>query len=276
MSDSVNLDSLCTCGSSKPIKYCCFKTMNTEPPGPKTNYSHPKCFAKELCDCSKQITKEHFFTKSVMELLGKEGKVKAPFLNEEKPLKFSALSAKILCQRHNNALSELDALAKKFFEFGLLKTSSEYLIVRGTDIERWLLKVLCGYLFTGYAQTVNGDLIAAKPPPLAVLRVLFGYQELPSNWGLAIPEKKGMFLSEGMNVSTLADINHIVIGCEYRISYIRLMLFLIDIQGMQESLDKITYRPSCFAFEVDGQYREIHFGWETGKFVKLTFSKTKR
>lgn len=272
MTTSINPDSLCTCGSKLQVKNCCFKILDTTPRGLKTNYSNPKCYAMELCDCSKTISKEHYFSKSVMNLWGKEGILEAPFIvGKCKSLKVESLSAKILCERHNNALSSLDDLAKKFFEFALLKTEHKHLIIRGADLERWMLKVMCGYIATGYAQTKSGNLMPAKPPPLAALNTLFGNLELPKSWGLAIPEAHGIPLPHVIKLSVLADDNNVVIGCEVTLHYIRLLFFLINIKERQKNIKKITHRPSCFAFKVNGVYREVHFGWPEGAFVNINF-----
>lgn len=276
MAIQMNLSSLCTCGSNLPVNDCCFKTINTTPKGPKTNYSHPRCYASALCDCSRTISKEHFLSKSVMELWGKAGIFKAPFIEGDgKNLKVSSLSAKILCERHNNALSSLDEVAKKFFEFALLRTEHCELIMRGTDLERWMLKVMCGHIATGYAQTEGGELIPAFPPPLPALQTLFGELELPESWGLVIPESHGIPLPNLMAISTFAYGKDDVMGCEVRINYIRVLFFLIDIKAMQKELKNATHRPSCFLFTLDGISREIHLGWPEGSLVIINFNSNK-
>lgn len=269
----MNLDSLCTCGSELPLKECCFKTIDTTPKGPKTNYAHPKCYAMELCDCSPTISKEHYFSKSVMDLWGKEAKVGAPFIKGDgKFLKLSSLSAKILCERHNHALSSLDELAKKFFKFVLFKTEYEYLVIRGADLERWLLKVMCGFIATGYAQTITGKFITAKLPPLAQLNVLFGRSDLPNSLGLVIPTKDGNGLPNELGVIIHADDMNTVSFVEVRLNYIRLFLFLHDIQEMKKNIKNISHRPECFGLTVNNVYREVHFGWGKGDYVTVNIT----
>ena len=73
---------------------------------------------------------------------------------ETKEMDFASLTSKILCDRHNSALSPLDAEAGKLFvalaEIDATLADAappapprDYLI-SGADLERWLLKVLLG------------------------------------------------------------------------------------------------------------------------------------
>lgn len=89
---------------------------DTKPKGPKTNYAHAKCYAGVLNDCCKTISKEHYISKAVMDLMGDMVKVTSPRLGfDAKELPPKAIAANILCKRHNEALSPLDQVAKRFF-----------------------------------------------------------------------------------------------------------------------------------------------------------------
>lgn len=73
------------------------------------NFSHPQCYARALCDCSAKLSREHYVSNSVLKLLGVEHIIShASWLSPEqcsRPLPVSALSSKVLCDRHNQALS---------------------------------------------------------------------------------------------------------------------------------------------------------------------------
>ena len=48
-----------------------FRTMkavaaNVNPPGPKSGYQHPQCYAKSDCNCSTNISNEHFISKNML------------------------------------------------------------------------------------------------------------------------------------------------------------------------------------------------------------------
>ena len=104
---------------------------------------------RELGSCDGRISGEH--SHSIMLLLKEEGEFSisgVPWLaeGETKIVSPSTLTANCLCQKHNSALSPLDAAAGHFF--AAVKSSLEgtprsarYLI-SGHDIERWLLKTV--------------------------------------------------------------------------------------------------------------------------------------
>ena len=73
------------------------------------------------------------------------------------PVPIKTLASNILCKDHNSALSPLDALGKRWMEH-LRKVNADInsvtsprpitiLFVNGHDLERWMLKMLCGLLF---------------------------------------------------------------------------------------------------------------------------------
>lgn len=74
-------------------------------------------------------------------------------------LKFDALKAKVLCRKHNTALSPLDSAAGSFFRTiytctrggiqGVIPLDDLCFEFDGRVLERWLLKVLCGVLASG-------------------------------------------------------------------------------------------------------------------------------
>lgn len=115
-------DSPCPCGSGKSIKRCHLafdgrlriNKPRLHPPVPRTNFAHPKCYLNGTNDCSEEISREHYVSRAVLEQLGHGIKVTgAPWLAPGISLETTAesLTAKILCRRHNAALSPLDDVA---------------------------------------------------------------------------------------------------------------------------------------------------------------------
>jgi hypothetical protein len=112
---------------------------------------------------------------------------------ETKPLANTSLSRKILCQRHNrDGLLGLDDRGKKLFESTArinedfstdTALRSDTYLFHGCDIERWMLKVFCGLLYSNKLSASAGS-FSGWTPPLAWLRILFGSSPFPAGWGL--------------------------------------------------------------------------------------------
>jgi hypothetical protein len=160
---------MCPCGSGKTIEACHLdifdgrlrkKLPSLRPAGQPTGFSHPKCYLRDTCDCSKQYSREHYISRSVLEQLGAPIRVSGmPWLRpgETREIGVGSIAAKILCNRHNEALAPLDSEAGLFFSI-LTKALSDlnrktlsrkpiFHLVSGDALESWMLKVACGLYF---------------------------------------------------------------------------------------------------------------------------------
>lgn len=166
---TLSLDSPCPCGSGLSIENCHFDPIDGRlrrevpplvPPGQLTGYAHPKCYLSTTRNCSKQISREHYVSRSVLEKLGQVIELSgAHWLDNDRTLQTSigSLTAKILCRRHNESLSSLDFEAGLFFETladtladlkrKTLSRKSIFHLCSGEGIELWMLKVACGHYF---------------------------------------------------------------------------------------------------------------------------------
>jgi hypothetical protein len=115
-------------------------------------------------DCDQQISGEHFISANVLTQLGGP-KVKVngvPWLaaDETKILPINSLTGNILCKRHNEAFSPLDAMAGKFFaalklihndvfDKKTLSRHGKWLLFSGEELELWLLKTAIGLFHSG-------------------------------------------------------------------------------------------------------------------------------
>jgi len=73
----------------------------------------------------------------------------------------------MLCDRHNNALSDIDQLAHKFFSFLRFPSEDddvEVELIRGYDLERWVLKTFIGLVASGNVM-INGHRQKTWEPP---------------------------------------------------------------------------------------------------------------
>ncbi len=161
----------CPCASGKKYIHCCKKSVRVAqraPKSPKTGFAHPQCYAASLNDCGEEISKEHPVPAAIVKRMMLGGGVKANN-NSSVPnglrLPPAALTAAVLCKRHNNALSELDQRGLAFYfhleqvmrqGFGVSMRPSASLF-SGLDLERWFLKISAAHIaagWTGPKQTI--------------------------------------------------------------------------------------------------------------------------
>jgi hypothetical protein len=236
---SILPESPCPCGSKRKLSDCCWTgsglhkaPSNVAPKGPQTNESLETCYASSLGDCSKKLSREHFVSESLLHHLNANKTLQVsglPWLTtQKKTVPPDALASKILCQRHNSALSPLDAIAVRLFEafdegdISGDEQKSLYLF-SGHDIERWLLKILCGVAYSG---TLRPDRKTDLSIPKQWLEILFGYAAFPQNQGLYVCNDighvfggpHGLALRAITNSERLTGLGLLICGYEFILS----------------------------------------------------------
>jgi hypothetical protein len=120
---------------------------------------HPGCYLAASGDCSPKLSREHYVTRALIDRPGL--KVRGMPWQTEPVLDITAtaLTSKVLCQRHNSALSPLDDEALRAYE--AIAAAREHatrrslsrrptgVIVSGEALELWALKTLAGLYATG-------------------------------------------------------------------------------------------------------------------------------
>ena len=198
---SIDPNSKCPCGSKASAASCCLASgslrknpASTRPPPPATGVSLPGCYAAPLADCNSTLSREHFVSRSLLDRINRDDPLRVSGFpwqqsqGQEKELPPVALASRILCVRHNNILSPLDAFAAPFLdalnEQGAAGSGRRELrIFSGHDLERWLLKILCGAIHSRNLQIADSSTV---PIPEAWLRILFGYEEFSNDRGLYV------------------------------------------------------------------------------------------
>jgi hypothetical protein len=197
-------NSPCPCGSGQCASQCCLTPTgfhkvpaSTAPPPPKTGDSFEWCYASPLADCSSKRSREHYFSESLLHYLNRNKDLRVTGLpwveGEVQVVPPSALASRVLCKRHNSALSPLDAIAVRLFkaldEEGAAGSSQQLLyLFSGHDLERWLLKILCGITCS---RNLPLDLKAGLVIPKNWLDILFGDTEFPDEQGLYVCKSPG-------------------------------------------------------------------------------------
>lgn len=129
--------------------------LSTKPPGPRTGHSIPGCYAAPLADCGgRPSTLEQYVSKALLLRFGNKFHVDGPdWAVQGKYFTEKSLRAKVLCERHNGALSPLDRVIGEFYDV-LSAAHRGRVGIRdfdGEDLERWALKVMLGVASSGSA-----------------------------------------------------------------------------------------------------------------------------
>jgi hypothetical protein len=144
------------------------------------------CWASSLGDCAGRISDEHPISQS---LLG-EGFVQVaggPW-PDGSLIPVRRLAAPTLCERHNGALSELDAEVGRLGEAirAAFRTQGPAeLSVDGALLERWCLKALVGIVAGGWHKP-HGERIALQEVPPELVAIAFGRRPFPADFGLHV------------------------------------------------------------------------------------------
>jgi hypothetical protein len=160
----------CPCESGKRLRYCCLlpngalrkEPPRLQPPAPRTGRSQLGCYLARTMDCSPDLSAEHYLSRSVLGAIGSPAVAidGVPWLapGERKIVGSENLTVKILCIRHNSALSPLDQVAGQFFKklrvihADLLRRSlslkRSLVIISREALELWMLKLACGLFYS--------------------------------------------------------------------------------------------------------------------------------
>jgi hypothetical protein len=142
-------------------------------------------------------SREHYISESLLHHLNQKNSLTVQGLpwvkGESQVVSPDSLASKILCERHNTALSRLDALAVRLFqafdEQSVHGSGQQLLhLFSGHDLERWLLKVLCGM---ACSKSLTLDSEADISIPDYWLDILFAGAQFPDDQGLYVCRSPG-------------------------------------------------------------------------------------
>jgi len=114
-------DELCPCGSRRRARSCHLAPDGwwltpSAPPllgDERTGYRHPGCYASTSSDCSSRLSREHWLSASVLNAFAPITVSGMPWQHgSQHTLPVRNLGAKVLCERHNKALSPLASSRK--------------------------------------------------------------------------------------------------------------------------------------------------------------------
>ncbi len=236
----------CPCESGKPYRMCCLQAdgitprvslPSLMPQYPLTGYAHPGCYLRHTNNCSKRLNREHYISKAVLEITKTFGLRGLPWQDPNEEVfnyGMESLASRILCERHNSALSPLDAMAARTYRI-LMQIRDElarptqydrgrWFIASGEALELWTIKTLCGMFHAKVASTQGRRrLIEDHEINVNTFQRAIERNQLPENCGMwmrsRIGEVQGYFEFAPLTFAS---------NQERRVIGIRSKVFLID------------------------------------------------
>jgi hypothetical protein len=160
------------------------------------DHRHADCYARAAGYCSTKLSAEHFLSSVMLETLMVDYRGLfirgVPWADGGRWVRPETLTAKVLCDAHNNAMSPLDGFGGLFFNeyrrihADLLRDSAVSTVIRfnGFNLERLMLKMLCGLLASGNAA-IRGQVLP-RDVPEQWLSVLLGHADFAGTAGLYV------------------------------------------------------------------------------------------
>lgn len=166
--------------------------------------SSRRCALEPLGPCEGGLSGEHYISAAVLNVIAPEGRISiegTPWAIEPRSVGPQALTANVLCRRHNTELSPLDQEGGRFASF--LRTAQLDLASSaptggaarfdGRLLERWLLKVVFGMWASGNL-TRDGVKLASQPGD-DIAAVLMKNAPMPPKWGLHVKPPDAPFIT---------------------------------------------------------------------------------
>ncbi len=233
-----------------------------------------ECWAAILGDCDDIPSREHYISDSIF-----EGETITafglPWCND-KPISIGlgAATAKILCRKHNQALSDFDNEASKLSKFITLNIFDRPLVddtteLNGRIIEKWSLKTLFNL---GWLGALDRPSFTRLTPPRPIVECLFSGAHVPEGAGLYLVSggltnenyKTGLAWGSVRNHQTQK-----VLGMTFTFNGLRFVVSLlptpgeekIRMNGVVDGFDygsaNVTYRPRNITFGSNTAGRKI-------------------
>jgi len=223
-----------------------------------------ECYAAQLGNCSGKLSREHYISRSVLEIVGKTVSVSGfPWQTSDRSMEIGieALTSKILCEHHNSELSPLDNIGAEFLRslkssfdgsVNNSKFNDEAIDIDGLKLEAWLLKILCGII------VVSGT---AKVPQ-EWIEILFQNRSFPENSGLYFFGSPGMakWSFNLVRIFSVQDKTGKIAGAKFGIGGIATLL-AFGKPIFEEHGIEFLYRPASLVFQKDSNIKRFDFSW---------------
>jgi|SRR3989338_6030787 len=233
------------------------------------------CWAACLDECGGGVSREHYISDGIFD----EKAITAFGLSwcKEKPLTIGLASAvsKILCKKHNEAVSQFDREAAKLSRFLSANILDDPLArnevtLDGALLERWSLKTL---LNLGYIGALDQENFVQLQPPPEIVKSLFQNAKVPDGIGLYFVTGSTITNQSYKNELSWDAIrivsNSNVLGMTFTFNGIRFVVSIVPVRleekiakmgvvkGVDYSRAKIVYRPASIVLSSNTAGRKV-------------------
>lgn len=279
----------CPCGSSISLVSCCSDGVgglrklvpSIVPAGAVTKHTHPSCYLNVTENCDTKLSAEHYVSRGALLEYGDKVQVQGfPWLpgSETKVLGVDNLTARILCVRHNNALSPLDAEGALFLrtlrqvhqhlQKRSLSKRNRFYLLSGDAIELWMLKTLAG-MYHSKNATSDGAALAStsRLNEQLVVDALQEQRWLP-NCGLYFRSIVGEDIASDDAIGFAPLTSHRdgrTVGCKLKLVGLE---FTVVVDPFGVNFDSVgtqnTFRPTNLVFEHETMAHVLVLTWPSG------------
>jgi hypothetical protein len=229
---------------------------------------------------------EHYISESILELVEnragqKSMSVRVTGLSFQQPgvlqpFGISSLVGNILCKTHNSMLSPLDRAGMAMFAAmdsmndGVAdpRLPEQVLRVDGDGLERWILKSMCGGLYSGAFKVSPTATMKGVCPPSEWLDILFRGAELPPGQGIYyMPTKPGETVTADQHVLRFEPIGSrdagVIVGLRVWFLGFEFALLMANLMpGMPTMFDNALCRPA--GLRAVGSRTSVRLDWKGG------------
>jgi len=163
----------------------------------------------------------------------------------------SRLASNILCRDHNSALSGLDVVGKRWVAHlaavnadinSVVKPRpATFLLINGHDLERWILKMLCGLVASNTVEVPGLEDPRAWRPPIGWLEMVYGLRPIPPGLGLNFVGQPGEELRNRIEVAVIS--NSVAGPYGLAVTFYGLRFVFAMSTSRNGLLETATYRP---------------------------------
>jgi hypothetical protein len=276
--------------SSKQSRHDRLRTIVPPTKSASSNHQNPGCYARVLGGCSETLSDEHFVSFSLLMRLCRDQRgifVRGLGRNSGgKWIQPERVVGRVLCTTHNHALSPFDDFIGNFGDelTRSMTAATEGRLVStvvgfsGCNLERWMLKALCGLVASDQAARSGGEGLSNSVPEIWV-RWLFAQADFLPPLGLYVNGEIGhqVAIDPSVRVGPLTTGRHEVVGLEFSFQWFNAVLILVDWQGTPTgAIDSASIRrPRNLVLTNRSAEHRIELGWvDAGPGVEIEYRTT--